>query len=101
MENEYWPAKCRACGWRGSSEQTNGGLPIADTGDCSELRCPACDSTLIDEADEAYPADADEPMTVGLDCCPHDVPYGSDCDECDEEDADMARGLTPNNCNKA
>jgi len=24
------------------------------------------------------------------------VPYGSDCDECDEEEADMAMGLTPN-----
>ena len=46
--------------------------------------------------DEAYPADADEPMTVGLDCCPHQVPYGSDCDECDEEEADTAIGLTPN-----
>ncbi len=40
--------------------------------------------------------DADEPMTVGLDCCPHYVPYGSECDQCDEDDADMAMGLTPN-----
>jgi len=49
-----------------------------------------------DPCDDGYPADADEPMTVGLDCCPHMVPYGSDCDECDEDDADMAMGLTPN-----
>jgi predicted Zn-ribbon and HTH transcriptional regulator len=65
MGNEYWPAKCRACGWRGSSEHTNGGMAIADTGDFSELRCPHCDSTLIDDADEEFQADADEPMTVG------------------------------------
>lgn len=38
----------------------------------------------------------DEEMTIGVDCCPHYVPYGSDCDECDEEDADMAMGMTPN-----
>ena len=24
------------------------------------------------------------------------VPYGSDCDECDEDDADASMGLTPN-----
>lgn len=35
--------------------------------------------------------DGNEEMTVGLDCCPHHVPYGSDCDECD---ADEAMGLT-------
>ena len=46
--------------------------------------------------DEGYQADQDDEMTVGLDCCPHYVPYGSDCDECDEDDADMAMGLTPN-----
>ena len=33
-------------------------------------------------------------MTVGLDCCPHYVPYGSDCDQCDEDEADNAMGLT-------
>lgn len=27
-----------------------------------------------------------EPMTVGLDCCPHQVPYGSDCDACEEDE---------------
>ena len=50
-EHPYWPAKCRACGWRGSSQKLNGGMAIADTGDYSELRCPRCDSVLIDEAD--------------------------------------------------
>jgi hypothetical protein len=44
--------------------------------------------------DGDYPADADEPMTVGLDCCPHYVPYGSDCDQCDEDETDNAMGLT-------
>lgn len=43
MEPEYWNAKCRACGWQGSSKDT-------DTGD--ELRCPHCNSTLIEEADD-------------------------------------------------
>jgi hypothetical protein len=38
--------------------------------------------------------DDDEEMTVGLDCCPHYVPYGSGCDQCDEDDADEAMGLT-------
>lgn len=46
--------------------------------------------------DDGHPADQDEEMTVGFDCCPHMVPYGSDCDECEEYDADMAMGLTPN-----
>ena len=34
------------------------------------------------------------PMTVGIDCCPHYVPYGSECDECDQDDVDEAMGLT-------
>lgn len=38
------------------------------------------------KANEAYPSDADEPMTIGVDCCPHMNPYGSDCYECDEDD---------------
>ena len=39
------------------------------------------------KADEAYLSDADEPMTIGVDCCPHMNPYGSDCCyECDEDD---------------
>ena len=56
--SEYWPAKCRACGWRGMSNECAGGMAIADTGDFSELRCPRCDSKLIDEADEDATANA-------------------------------------------
>ena len=41
---------------------------------------------LDDQEANLYPADADEPMTIGLDCCPHLNPYGSDCDECDYVD---------------
>lgn len=26
----------------------------------------------------------DEPMMVGLECCPHQVPYGSECDICED-----------------
>ena len=55
VEDPYWEAKCRACGWRGSSQDCNGELAIADTGDHSELRCPNCDSVLIDEADTETP----------------------------------------------
>lgn len=51
-----------------------------------------------DEADEAFNerrliGDDDEEMTVGLDCCPHFVPYGSDCYQCDDADADYEIGL--------
>lgn len=35
-----------------------------------------------------WDTDADQEMTVGLDCCPHRVPYGSDCDQCDDEDGE-------------
>lgn len=31
-------------------------------------------------------SDTEEQMTVGVDCCPHYVSYGSDCDQCDEEE---------------
>jgi hypothetical protein len=63
-----------------------------------EERDPYAASVLdaFDALGDSFPADADEQMTVGLDCCPHYVPYGSDCDQCDEDDADRAMGLTPN-----
>lgn len=48
--------------------------------------------TALDDED-GYPADQDEEMTVGLDCCPHFVPYGSDCDRCDDEDQGAAYEL--------
>lgn len=57
--------------------------------------CRAQNSQIVDSKTEDD-EDADEQMTIGLDCCPHYVPYGSDCYECDEEEADMAMGLTPN-----
>lgn len=76
---------------RGTSRQwvmgRDGVKRWADSGEPVERAAPQ---------DDGYPADQDEEMTIGLDCCPHMVPYGSDCDECDEEEADMAMGLTPN-----
>ena len=53
-----------------------------------------CKHGMAPPDDDDYPADQDEEMTVGLDCCPHMVPYGSDCDQCDEDEADDAMGLT-------
>lgn len=46
----YWVAQCLDCHWTGSSKDCDGGLPIADTGDYSELRCPRCESNEIEEA---------------------------------------------------
>lgn len=28
----------------------------------------------------------DEPLCVGLDCCPHFVPYGNECDVCEDNE---------------
>jgi len=50
-DGDYWAAQCLDCHWTGSSKDCDGGLPIADTGDYSELRCPRCES---DEIEEAY-----------------------------------------------
>jgi len=57
---------------------------------CGADDCRLCRpfSFRDDESD-----DQDEEMTVGLDCCPHHKPYGSDCDDCDEDDADGAYEL--------
>lgn len=55
-----------------------------------------CEHGMAPPDDDGFPADQDEEMTVGLDCCPHMVPYGSDCGECDEDDADTSMGLTLN-----
>lgn len=81
---------------RGTSRQwvmgRDGVKRWADSGEPVERAAPQ---------DDGYPADQDEEMTIGLDCCPHMVPYGSDCDECDEEEADMAMGLTPNDPSSA
>lgn len=47
----------------------------------------------FDALGDSFPADADEQMTVGLDCCPHYVPHGSECFECDEEDTCARIGI--------
>jgi hypothetical protein len=73
-EHPYWPAKCRACGWRGSSQKLNGGRAIADTGDYSELRCPRCDSVLIDEADTEYAPNAKVTGSPALSASPSGLP---------------------------
>lgn len=39
---KYYPCRCPACGWEGMSNETEGGTPIADTGDYSDLVCPEC-----------------------------------------------------------
>ena len=39
---QWWPAKCPACGWRGISRDCGGGAPIADTGDFTDPICPKC-----------------------------------------------------------
>ena len=49
LGGRYWDCRCGQCGWAGSTEHVDGGMPIADTGDCSELRCPTCGSTDIQE----------------------------------------------------
>lgn len=41
-ESRFFPMMCRKCGWIGSSEHAEGGIPIADTGEFSELLCPKC-----------------------------------------------------------
>ena len=40
--------------------------------------------------DNPYMDDDDEQMEVGIDCCPHMVPYGGECYECDEYDEEYA-----------
>lgn len=40
--NLYYPVYCPRCGWKGSSEETEGGGQIADTGDYSDIVCPKC-----------------------------------------------------------
>ena len=38
----FWPARCPKCGWTGMSNETEGGHPIADTGDYTDPACPEC-----------------------------------------------------------
>ena len=49
LADRYWDCRCGNCGWAGSTEHVAGGISIADTGDYSELRCPICNSTDIQE----------------------------------------------------
>lgn len=51
----WWVAKCK-CGWIDMSDKLAGGMPQGDTGDMDDVRCPACDSTDIEEA---QPGDGD------------------------------------------
>jgi hypothetical protein len=51
VDPHFYPMRCIVCGWRGSSEHTDGGLPIADTGDYGELRCPQCGSIKLEDLD--------------------------------------------------
>lgn len=45
---QSWKAKCRACGWSGSSENIH-----ANSKDAF-MHCPHCESILIDEVDEEF-----------------------------------------------
>lgn len=40
--SQYYPMRCPKCGWHGMSNETEGGGQIADTGDYSDIVCPAC-----------------------------------------------------------
>lgn len=53
----WWVAKCRSCRWIDMSDKLAGGEAIADTGDYADVRCPACDSLKIAQAepDDAKP----------------------------------------------
>lgn len=42
MSDLWYGAKCPECGWIGSSQDCEGGRPIADTGDFSPIVCPEC-----------------------------------------------------------
>ena len=49
MKKTYWHAMCFNCGWSGSSKKTDGGGPIADTGDYDDLYCPTCGGDDIED----------------------------------------------------
>lgn len=46
---KWWKARCPRCGWKGLSRDCNGGNPLADTGDYSDVVCPICDSIVEDD----------------------------------------------------
>ena len=39
---KFFPVSCPRCGWIGFSKDAEGGNPMADTWDVSELLCPSC-----------------------------------------------------------
>jgi len=51
MSSNYFGVKCPKCEWIGSSEESNGGRAIADSGDFSDLTCPKCETVLDDASD--------------------------------------------------
>ncbi len=51
LPGRSFPAYCVTCGWHGSSYSCGGGTPIADTGDYSELTCPACHAETGDDGE--------------------------------------------------
>jgi len=46
---KWWPAVCSVCGWRGLSHDASGGWSIADTGDYSDVMCPACGESVEED----------------------------------------------------
>lgn len=47
----YFVAQCEKCGFKGSSEEWEGGGQIADTGDYGDSYCPVCGATGCEEAE--------------------------------------------------
>jgi predicted RNA-binding Zn-ribbon protein involved in translation (DUF1610 family) len=50
--SRFYNVKCKKCGWFGSSEFTDGGEEIADTGDYEDILCPACGSVDLEDMPE-------------------------------------------------
>lgn len=66
---EYFGVKCPKCGWVGSSEESAGGTPIADSGDFSDLVCPHCPrwpGVVLEDASEAELCDELKRMRAPL-----------------------------------
>lgn len=49
LKERYFPVHCRNCGWIGCSCDTDGAIPIADAGDYTDMECPNCGSTDMNE----------------------------------------------------
>lgn len=75
------PTEAERAAWlaRSVNYATTSGLANALTPKAEDQRFVAID---LPERDDEQPSD--EPLCVGLDCCPHFVPYGSECDECED-----------------